>query len=134
MQLTNNGKVYVLILLVCAIFSFSSVTFGFFPYLGFSVSSVLFAVLALYIKKDKTSLTKAFFTIALILSIFLSIRSEPFITILNILAIFYFYCLFVLTKKNGPNSIFSIVFAPFTLLLQSIFIRDKYTLTNPAER
>ncbi|KKQ53950.1 MAG: hypothetical protein US75_C0046G0007 [Candidatus Woesebacteria bacterium GW2011_GWC1_38_13] len=128
MQLTDNSKVYVLILLGCAIFSLLSVTFGFFPYLGFSVSFILFLLLAFYIKNDKTSLTKVFFTIALILSIFLSIRSEPFITLLNILAIFYFSCLFVLTKKDDPDSIFSIILAPLMLFLQSAFIKNNYRL------
>lgn len=128
MQLTQNSRIYALIVSACAIFSLLSITFGLFPYLGLSISFITFALLAYYLKKDKTPLSKAFFAITLILSIALSIRSEISVTMLNILAIFYFGSLFVLTKKDGPGSIFSIILAPLVLFLQSAFLRSEYHL------
>src|SRR3989344_2728875 len=78
MQLTENGKVYALILLASAI---------------------------------------------------LSIRSEGFLTLLNIVGIFYFGSLFTLTLKgNKTESTFSIIFAPFTLFLKSLFTTKEYSL------
>src|SRR3972149_619422 len=97
MQLTQKGKIYALILLASAIFTVFSITFEFFPHLGLSISFIFFATLAFNIKKEKTSLTKIFFVITLILSAFLSIRSEGFITFLNIVSIFYFASLLSLT-------------------------------------
>ncbi|KKR30765.1 hypothetical protein A2715_02015 [Candidatus Woesebacteria bacterium RIFCSPHIGHO2_01_FULL_39_32] len=129
MQLTENGKVYALILLASAIFSIFTIAFGFFPYLGASISFIAFTLLAYYIKKDKTRLTKIFFAITLILSVFLSIRSEGFLTLLNIVGIFYFGSLFTLTLKgNKTESTFSIIFAPFTLFLKSLFTTKEYSL------
>src|SRR3989344_5835431 len=120
MQLTYKGKVYALILLASAIFTVFSITFGFFPHLGLSISFILFATSAFYIKKEKTLLTKIFFGITLILSAFLSIRSEGFLTMLNIVSIYYFASLFVLTKKETPENAFSLIFAPFTIFTKSL--------------
>src|SRR3990172_7939581 len=126
MQLTQKGKISALIIFACAAFSLLSIPFGFFPHLGLSISLISFAFLAFYIKNDKTPDTTAFFAIALILSIALTIRSEPSVIMLNLLAIFYFGILFVLTKKEDPESILSLIFAPLILFLQSVFILNEY--------
>ncbi len=128
MQLTDKGRIYALILLISAIFTVFSITFGFFPYFGLSISFILFATLAFYIKKEKTRLTKIFFAITLMLSAFLLIRSEVFLTFLNIIAIFYFASLFVLTKKDNSENALLLIFAPFTLFLKSLFTPNEYSL------
>jgi len=128
MQLTQKGKIYALILLASAIFTVFSITFEFFPHLGLSISFIFFATLAFNIKKEKTSLTKIFFVITLILSAFLSIRSEGFITFLNIVSIFYFASLLSLTKNDKPENAFSLIFAPFVLFIKSLQTTNVYSL------
>jgi len=127
MQLTQKGKVYALILLTSALFSISVVTFGFFPYFGLSVSFIAFIFLAYYIKKDKTPLAKMFFLIALILSVFLAIRSEGGIILLNLGAIFYFGALTLLSEKESRLDNWIYIFiAPFFLFSKSLFTKNDY--------
>jgi len=128
MESEHKNRVYSLILLASAIFSYFAITFGFFPNLGFSISFISFTLLAYYIKKEKTLTTKIFFVITLILSAFLSIRSEGFLTFLNIVGIFYFGSLFALTKKDNSENIFSVIFAPLTLFWISLFIPNEFSL------
>ena len=128
MQLKNTNRIYALILIASSLATILSITFGVFPHLGLSISFITFSLLAFYIKTDKTALTKVFFAITLILSLSLSIRSEASITFLNLIAIFYFGSLFALTKKDGPENAFSILFAPFIFLLNSFNTASLYRL------
>ena len=120
MQLADKARVYALILLASAAFSILAITFGYFPSFGLSISFILFTILAFYIRKEKTFLTKIFFVITLALSLSLSIRSEPFLTLLNVMGIFYFGSLSVLVTKGRSENIFSIGSSPFVLFLKGL--------------
>jgi hypothetical protein len=129
MQLTQKGRAYVLILLASFIFSVFAITFEFFPFLGFSISLIVFSFTAHFIKKDKSKLTNTFFAITILLSLFLAIRSEPFLIFLNLAGIFYFGSLFLTTSKSAaPENILSIAAAPFYLFLKSILSESSYYL------
>jgi hypothetical protein len=135
MQLTQKGRVFSYILLASALFCTSAITFGFFPYLGLSISFIVFALLAYSIKTDKTATTKAFFAITLVLSAFLAIRSEPSVTFIDLVGIFFFGSLFALSgdDKNFKN-LFTIALTPVMLFLRSVFVKPDYSLDFKEEK
>ena len=129
MHLTNDGKIYAYILLASVFFSLFALTFGFFPHLALSLSFIFFTLIAYHVKGEKTATTKTFLTITLILSAFLFIRSEMFVTLLNIFAIFYFGILMLLADDDNLfTSLVSVASSPFAFLAQSIFTKSKYHL------
>lgn len=120
MQLTRKGKVFAVILVASAFFSITTVTFGFFPYFGLSLSLIVFTLLAYFIRKDKSSTTKFLLIIGLTLEIMLAIRSEGFLTFLNMAGIVYFGSMLILPEIN--------LLAPAILILKSLLVTSNYNL------
>ena len=130
MQLTQKGKISALIYLASAIFSLMTVTYGFFPHFGFSISLVIFTTLAYHIKKDKNGYTKIFFAITLVLSILLSFRSQELVILLDVLGIVCFGSLMVVYDSRNKLTLFSVVSAPILIMLKSPLIKSEYFLES----
>ena len=129
MKLTQNGTVFARILLASAIFSILSITFGFFPFLGLSISLIFLIVLAYSIKTNKTPLTKALAVLLLLLSVSFTIRSEPSVLFLNLIAICYLGSIFLITNtKDDFKDTLAVLFAPLTLVLGSLITPSDYRL------
>lgn len=128
MNLTNRGRLYLLIGLISFIFSYLIVTLNFFPHLGFAASFIIFILVTYKFKKEKSGETKIFFTFAMVFSALLLVRSEPFITFLNFgAALFFGSFMLALEQKNNLGFI-DHVYAPISFFAKSVFSKSDYYL------
>ncbi len=128
MKLTNKGKTFALLLSLSALFSYLIIYPYYFPYFGVSLSLTLFALFVYIHKKKKTKTTKINLFFTIIFASLVSIRSQGFITFVNILSSLYFGSLMMLSdglnKINGQK----ILTAPFFLIFKGLFTPSKYKL------
>lgn len=122
MNLTKNGKVFLLIVFLSFAFSYLSIAIRFFPHFGISLSLISFFLLAYKLKKEKDKDTKLFFVLGLVFSALIFVRSEPVITFFDLLASLLFGLLMILP---GPKNNFS--FSDHVFTTASFIVRSLIT-------
>lgn len=128
MNLTDRGKVYLLICILSFVFSYSIITLNFFPHLGFALTFIIFALFSYKFKKVKDKDTKLYLLMTLIFSSFLFIRSDPFTTFLNLLAILFFGLQMLVPSKKEGFGFTDFIYAPILFIIKSVLTRSNYFL------
>jgi hypothetical protein len=135
MDLTNRGKVFLLIGFLSFAFSYLLITLRYFPHFGVALSFILFILLAFKFKKEKVKDTKIFFVLALIFSTLIFVRSEPFITFLNLLAALLFGLLLCIPGSKSNFSFSDHVFASLSFVVRSLLAwESEYFLEFKSEK
>lgn len=112
---------YLLLLAIATIFSFLIYVPGYFPYLGVSLTLATLATLVFYFKKEKTLLDTVFFFFTIAFSFFIVYRANEFLIFLDILAVFTFGSLMVLSHKEEKHlSFFQFFTAPIRVFFESL--------------
>lgn len=129
LKLTHSLS-YILLLLSCILFSYLLIPAWFsFPYLGLALIFLCLCSGVYVLQSKKTLFCKFLYATCAVLSIFLVLRANLFLTFLNILGIIY--ALSLLTRFGKMRySIIQILFSPFLLLLgifraKSLFAMPK---------
>ncbi len=125
MDLTNRGKVFLLIGFLSFAFSYLLIGFRFFPHFGVSLSFILFLLLAFKFKKVKDTDTKLFFVLSLIFSTLIFIRSEPLTTFLNLSAALLFGLLMCIPGSKNNLNFTDHVFAAVSFMIRSLLSKDS---------
>lgn len=128
MKLTKTGRVFVLLLLLAALFSCLVVVPYYFPFLGISLSLIIFAVFSYKNKQKKTVYTKTFLIFCLLFSSAIIFRSEGLLTFFNVVAALYFGSLMMLVEHKKDLTILKVALAPFFLIFKGLFTSSKYEL------
>lgn len=128
MNSLNRSRIYLYILIASLIAPILIVTSGFFPYLGMGLAFGVYILIAYIAKKDKNIFTRLAFLITFILSLCLFIRSEPFLTFLNLAGIIYFGSLSLTEMDNKNSNLISLIISPLNLILGSLPIKSEYKL------
>lgn len=119
---------YFAIFFLSFIFSYLIITLNFFPHLGFALTFLAFLLFSFKYKKEKDSDTRIYLLLALLFSIMLFIRSEPFITFLNLLASLFFGMLMLLPANKEKMGFADYIYANFLFLIKSVFAKSDYFL------
>lgn len=118
---------YLLLLVIAAIFSFLIYVPGYFPYLGVSLTLAIISTLVFYFKKEKTMLDAVFFFFTIAFSFFIVYRVNGFFVFLDIIAVFTFGSLMSLSHKEEKHlRFFQFFTAPFTLFFESLKSKNIY--------
>ena len=125
MDLTKRGKIFLIITLLSFAFSYLLITLNFFPHFGASLSFTIFIGFAYKLKKEKDMETQIYFIFVLIFSAFIFIRSEPFITFLNLLAAMFFTLLMCVPGSKRNLAFLDYMFAMFSFAIRSIFVKES---------
>src|SRR5690554_4214980 len=128
MSLTKKSKLSLLLILISAVFSYLVVYPLGFPKFGLSFSLAAFAIIAYKLKNNKTKNTKYLLLFTILFALFIFIRSEEFLTFLNILATLYFGSLMILSSEKSEMSALKVVSAPFRLIFKSLTGKNVYRL------
>lgn len=128
MNLTAPGKVYLVICILSAIFSYLIVTLNYFPHLGMAVSFLIFILFSFKFKEGKTKDTKLYLVFALLFSILIFVRSEPLTTFLNLAAAIFFGFLILLPTQEKSMGFADYLYAPFLFIVKSVFAKSDYYL------
>jgi len=123
---SQKSKIYLFILLASLTAPVLVITSNFFPYTGLGLTLLAYTSIAYIIKKDKNIFSKSFFVVTFLLTICLFIRSEGFLTFLNITGIIYFASLSLSERLNSDRDIISVVISPLNLILRSLSIRSEF--------
>lgn len=128
-NLTKKGRIYALTAATSALVAYFTVVLDYFPFLGISLSLITIATLVFKFKEEKTTLTKVYFAITLLLALFIAVRTEASVIIINLLGIFYFGSLMAISKtERSPLRLVEAAFAPFFLLIKSLFTKSEFYL------
>src|SRR4030042_5024497 len=125
MNLTNRGKVYLLICILSFVFSYCLITLNYFPHLGFPLSFLAFITLAYKYRKVKTKDTKLFFVFSILFSILIFVRNEPLITFFNLSAAFFFGLLTLIPNLKNEMGFSDYIYGPIIFSIKSVFIRKS---------
>lgn len=125
-MLTQKGRVFAVVILLSFVISYLIVVNGFFPFAGISVSLILFALLSFYLKKEKTPKTKVYFCFTLAFAALIMIRSQGFITFLNLVSTLLFGTLMITSKPKEELGMLDYVACIPMLLIRSIFAKSEY--------
>jgi hypothetical protein len=135
MDLTNRGKVFLLIAILSFAFSYLLITLNFFPSFGVALTFIAFILLAYRFKKEKDKDTKLFFVLSLVFSILILVRSEAFTTFLNLSAALLFGLLMCLPGIKNNFSFLDHAFASASFIIRSLFSgKSDYFLEFKGDR
>lgn len=124
-------KFPVLLLFVSVFITFILVVSQYFPYIGLALSFTSISALSLLPKKRLERIDIVYFVLSLIFSFFLVLRSNAFLTFLNVLATIYAICLLSITNNERKSLTFTkLVGLPLFLLLQLFRTRNNYPITS----
>src|SRR3989338_11029426 len=106
----------IFIPIISALYSFLFVTMHNFPSLGASIIFISLSSIIFQLKKERTNIDTILYGILLILSGFITLFSNPFLTFLNFVAVFYFGWLLSLSDNERNNlHFFETITLPFQL-------------------
>src|SRR3972149_2697325 len=128
MKLTGRGKVFLTICILSVLFSYLIITLNYFPYLGIALSLLVFILFSYKYKESKTKETKVYLTFAVLFSILIFVRSEPFTTFLNLSAAVFFGLLMLIPSPKKSLGFIDYIYAPLRFMLNSIFATSDYYL------
>lgn len=128
MERLNKQAIFGFLLIVSALFSYLIVVPSYFPYFGVSVSLAILSTVAFIFQGKKSVYSFILYLFTLLYSFFIVFRSNAFLTLLNILAVFWFGSLMALyEEKNSFIGFFNFLLSPLTLLLGSLKTTSIYT-------
>lgn len=126
MNLTTRGKIFLLICFFSFIFSCLIITLNYIPHLGLSFSLLIFTLFSYRFKKNKNKDTQIFLAFTVLFSALLIIRSEPFVTFLNLSASLFFGTLMLTSPKSGDSGFLNHIFSPMVLVVKSVLTKSEY--------
>lgn len=125
MNLTERGKTYLSIALLSFAFTYLIITINGFPYFGIFLSFVFFLIFTYKLKINKTNDSKLYFAFSLIFSTLIFIRSEPELTLINIMASLFFGMLMLCADLNVKAGFLDYIYSPFIFLVRTIFTKNS---------
>ncbi len=128
MNLTHRGKTFFAICLLSLLFSYLIVNINYFPYFGISLTLLIFVIFTYKSKKIKREDSRLYLIFTLLFSALISIRSEGFVTFLNITASIFFGSLMLISGTKYGSGFIDHLFSPVVLIFRSIFTKSEYYL------
>jgi hypothetical protein len=126
MNFTSRGKTYLLFAVLSFAFSYLITSFQFFPSLGMALTLITFALISYKYKTHKTKSTNIYLFFTLIFAVFLVVRCEPFITLINFAGTLFFGALMLTSGQRKDNGVISHIFSPLSLIFKSLFTKSQY--------
>ena len=126
MNLTDRGKVYLIIALLSFLFSYLVTTLRFFPHFGMALFFITFVLYSFNKKKGREKSDKLYLAFSLIFSLFLFIRSEGMITFFNFWAAIFFGFLALLPKPKEKMTYLDHISSPILFTISAMFTKSDY--------
>jgi hypothetical protein len=120
----KNQYIFFFIIFISALFSYLVLVQYHFPSFGISLSAIILATTIYLLKKQKTKHITIVYILTLVISTFLVIRANGFLTFLNIVATIYLGSMLIVDKKS--KGFIETLLAPPTAILKSLLVNNKY--------
>ena len=121
----SNTQKTLLFLTTSILLSFSLVTFDYFPYFGFALSLTIINSLVYLFKNKRTRTDVVYYILSLIFNFFLILRSNTFLTFLNVNASL-FLCSYMVNEFNALKKMTHAVLAPVAVFFNTLTTRNEY--------
>lgn len=105
--------------MISGVLTYSLVFFGAFPHFGVALTGITVSTLLFFKKKEKSLDSILWYVLSLLFSLFILIRVNPFLTLLNFASITYCLSLMALSKK-AFQSLINIFLSPFTTFVGTL--------------
>lgn len=129
MRNIDKGSIWILLAALSAIFSYLTIVFGHFPYLGIAISLATFSSLVFFFKSNKSSFNLVLYLLTLIFSFFIFYRANGFLIFLDTLSIFFLGSLIAFPRREESDFGFlHFLISPFTLFSRSLQTKSDYEL------
>jgi len=126
MDFAKKGKMSIMIVVLSALFSYFLITLNYFPYLGISLTLILFSILVYSLKKVKNNETSIYFIITVTFALFIFIRSEGLLTFFNLTPTMFFGSLMSLSGNKFINyKFFPTITTPLYIVIKSLLTKNQ---------
>lgn len=131
----SKGTVYLLLLLLAAVFTYSVIVPAyFFPSAGVACSLAVLSTVVYFFFSPRNSFITALYTAVLGFCLFIFVRANGLLTFFNIAAVIYVGAATIVYKKYDRLSFPHLFFAPFIVLADSFSTKAAYTLGQVRQR
>ena len=122
-QFSFEERIGYLLGIISIMVPFSVIVMRDFPYTGLSLSFLALSSVVFLIHRRKTTFVTCLFAATCASSLFLFVRANISLAMLNIITIIYINSVGILVSRNQPLSFISVALAPVTLILSSLSIQ-----------